>query len=67
MTSSDQKRSQVFQDLLIAAMKDAATERKMTQLKATITPEGRTIPQVVRIIVVPESMDMEWPGGLGGT
>lgn len=55
----------IFIDVLIAAMLDAVQERKLTQLKSTITPPGRTTPQYVRIIVVPETMDVEWTKPLG--
>ena len=54
------KQVKAFEDLLIAGMMDAAIERKMTQLKTVITPPGRTKPEQVRIIIVPESMDIEW-------
>lgn len=54
------EQTDTFIDILIAGMQDAAVERKMTQLKTIITPEGRTKPEVVRVIIVPESMDMEW-------
>lgn len=53
-----------FIDILLAAMSDAAVERKLTQLKTTITPEKTGRATLVRIIIVPESMDMEWPQGL---
>lgn len=55
------KRAQAFEDLIIAGMLSAAIERKMTQFKTTITPPGRTTPQLVRIIIVPETMDIEVP------
>lgn len=61
------KRAWAFEDLLIAAMKDAALNRQMTQLKATITPTGSPKEIHVRIIVVPEQMDVEWPQGLEKT
>jgi hypothetical protein len=49
-----------FMDLLIAAMMDAAVEKKLTQLKTTIDPDGKG-PRHVRLIVVPEEMHMNWP------
>ena len=52
------KQQEVFMDLLIAAMKDAAIERKISQLKTTITPDGKKA-KLIRIIVVPEEMDFE--------
>lgn len=60
-----QEKGAVFLDLLIASMEDAAVERKLTQLKTEITPQKTGKTQQVRIIIVPESMDMEWPQGLG--
>lgn len=50
-----------FLDLLIAAMKDAAIEMKLTQLKTQIDPDGKGI-RHVRLIVVPERMQYELPG-----
>lgn len=48
-----------FINLLVAAMLDASTQRKLTQLKTTIAAPGRMKPMHVRIIVVPETMDIE--------
>lgn len=48
-----------FIDFVVAAMLDAAVERKLTQLKTTIQVPGRSSPTLVRIIVVPETMDFE--------
>lgn len=62
----DSKRAEAFGDLLLAGMKDAAINFKMTQLKAEITPEGKTKPIQVRIIIVPEKMEHEFPKGIGG-
>lgn len=45
-----------FLDLLHAAMLDAATEGKMTQLQASCTPPGGRQKQI-RIIIAPEEMD----------
>ena len=50
-----------FLDLLIAAMLDAATELKLTQLQTTITPEGCS-PQIVRVVVIPEQMQFHLDG-----
>lgn len=52
---------EAFLDLLIAAMMDAALERKLTQLQTTITPEGKTKAKIIRIVVIPEEMDRTWP------
>ncbi len=61
----EKSRAEAFGDFLFAAMQDAAVERKLTQLKTEITPEKTGKRTVIRIIVVPESMDVEWPQGLG--
>jgi len=49
---------EAFLDLLIAAMLDAAGERKLTQLQSTIEVKGKL--KLVRIIVIPEEMDFKW-------
>lgn len=59
-----ESQGEVFIDMVIAGMLSAAAERKLTQFKCKITPEGMR-EQNVRIIIVPETMDAEWPGGLG--
>lgn len=54
---------EAFLDLLIAAMLDAAVERKLTQLQTCIDPRGsgkRENMRTVRIIIVPELMDHDW-------
>lgn len=61
------KQAEVFIDLILAAMTDAAVERKLCQLKTSIQPKGHARPSLVRIIIVPENMDMEWPQGLGAS
>lgn len=53
-----------FEQLIIAGMLDAAAERKMSQFKVTVTPEQTKRETFVRIIIVPESMDLEWPQGM---
>lgn len=54
---------EAFLELLIAAMKDAATTGDLTQLLTQIDPTetGKGRPAKVRIIVVPESMQHTWP------
>lgn len=47
---------EVFLDLLLAAMKDAALTMSLTQMKTQIDPDGRGL-RYVRIIVVPEAME----------
>lgn len=51
---------EVFLNMLVAAMADAAVEKKLTQLKTTIDPDGKGA-RTVRIIVVPEQMEYNWP------
>lgn len=52
-----------FLELLLAAMKDAAIERKLSQLKIQIDPTetGKGPLKQVRIIVIPEDMDFNFP------
>lgn len=50
---------EAFLDVLVAAMKDAALERKITQLKTQLDPNGKGVKRI-RIIVVPEEMDFEF-------
>jgi hypothetical protein len=52
-----------FLDLLIAALKDAAVERKLTQLAVQLDPSetGKGPLRRVRVIVVPEELDHTWP------
>lgn len=52
-----------FGDLIYAAMLSAAVERKLTQFKTELTPVETGKRAVIRIIVVPETMDVEQPGG----
>lgn len=56
---------EAFLDLLLAAMKDAALERKLTQLQLQFDPhEGAVKPaklKRVRVIVVPDELDYSWP------
>ena len=54
---------QTFLNLLIAALKDAAIERKLTQLQTQLDPTetGKGPLKRVRIIVVPDELDYTWP------
>lgn len=52
---------EAFLDLLIAAMKDACLELKLTQLQTQLDPDGSGKLRKVRIIVVPELMEHQWP------
>ena len=54
------QEAEAFLGLLIAAMKDAVLEGKNTQLKTIIDPDGKGL-RMVRIIVVPEVMEYNWP------
>lgn len=51
---------EAFLDLLIAAMKDAVLEGKLTQLQTQLDPDGGGL-KVVRIVVIPEKMGFKWP------
>jgi hypothetical protein len=51
---------EAFLDVLIAAMKDAATERKLSQIQTTISPDGKKA-KLVRLIIIPEEMDFVAP------
>jgi hypothetical protein len=54
---------EAFLDLLVAAMKDAALEKKLTQLALQFDPTekaGRATHRV-RVIVVPEELEHTWP------
>lgn len=56
-----QNPQEVFLNLLIAAMTDAAEELKLTQLQTQLdTKRGM---RIVRIIVVPEEMEYRHPDG----
>jgi hypothetical protein len=52
-----------FLDLLIAAMKDAAIERKLTQLAIQLDPTetGKGPLKRVRVVVIPEELDFNFP------
>lgn len=56
---------EAFLDLLLAAMKDAALSRKLTQLQTQFDPTEGTVPgaklKVVRIVVIPDELDHQWP------
>lgn len=52
---------EAFLELLVAAMKDAAIERKLTQLCTQFDPSGKGKLKRVRIVVIPDELDYEWP------
>lgn len=52
---------EAFLGLLVAAMKDAAIERKLTQLQMQLDPDGKGKLKRVRIIVIPDELDHVWP------
>lgn len=56
----------VFSNFLLAAMKDAIFESKLTQLKVEFNPDGKGLKQV-RVIVIPEKMDFDFNPALGST
>jgi hypothetical protein len=51
---------EAFLELLIAAMRDALREGKLTQLQTQLNPDGKGI-GVVRVVIIPEKMDFKWP------
>jgi hypothetical protein len=53
---------EVFLDLLIAAMLDAAEELKLTQLQTQLQTSKRGM-RIVRVIIVPEEMEYRHPDG----
>lgn len=53
----DKDPNQTFLDLLSAAMLDAATSSKMSQLQLTVGVPGTIKGKVVRVIIVPDDMD----------
>lgn len=57
LASFKQTPQTAFIDLMIAAMMDAATEGKGTQLQTAITPVEGQEPKVVRVIVVSETTE----------
>ena len=52
-----------FLEMLIAAMKDAALQKKLTQLALQFDPTetGKGPLKRVRVVVIPEEMDHTWP------
>lgn len=56
--------TEMFLEMLCAAMEDAAETGHITQLQTTITAPKVGKPKLVRIIVVPEEMEIVRP--LGG-
>lgn len=52
-----------FVEMLLAAMKDAALNRELTQLAIQFDPTetGKGKLHRVRVIVVPEKLDWTWP------
>lgn len=57
------KPQEAFLDLLIAAMRDAAIEHKLSQLQMQLDPTmtGKGPMKRVRIIVVPDELEYTWP------
>lgn len=51
-----------FLTLLLAAMDDAAITGRITQLQTQFKPAKSNKLEVVRLIVVPEKMQITWPG-----
>ncbi len=53
--------TEAFINMVIAGMMDAAGEYKMTQLKTQLLSPDKKEMRQVRIIIVPERMEREWP------
>lgn len=57
---------EAFLDMLVAAMKDAALNHKLTQLQTQFDPTEGAVKgaklRVVRIVVIPDELDHKWPG-----
>lgn len=54
------RQMDAFLSILFAAISDCATNRELTQIKCEAVSKSTNKTQVVRIILVPETMDMEW-------
>lgn len=57
MTMSPQE---AFLNVLVAAMKDAAQEKKLCQIQSTMD-DGKGGTKIVRIIIIPEEMEYRFP------
>jgi hypothetical protein len=52
---------EAFLEILVAAMKDAVIEKKLTQLKMQLDARGDGWLEEVRIVIMPEKMEYNWP------
>lgn len=54
---------EAFLDMLIAAMRDAASTGHLSQLQTQLDPTmtGKGPTRRVRVIVIPEALDHTWP------
>jgi len=52
---------EAFLEILVAAMKDAVLEAKITQLKTQLDARGNGKLEQVRIVILPEKMEHNWP------
>jgi len=54
---------EAFLDMLVAAMMDAAVEKKLSQIVTQLDPSGTGSGPLkkVRIIIVPEEQQYSWP------
>ncbi len=52
---------EAFIEILVAAMKDACLEFKLTQIQAQVDPDDSGKFRKVRIIVIPEVLEQQWP------
>lgn len=59
---------EAVQAILIAAINTAAIEGKISQIQVRLVPKGRSKPETMRIVVMPEKMNWNWmPGTEPGT
>lgn len=60
-------QQEAFLEMLVAAMKDAAIEKKLTQLHIQLDPTetGKGKMKTVRVIVIPDELDFVFTPPLG--
>lgn len=61
MSDTQDRRTNAYIRMLEAGIMDAAEQRKLSQLKITSQTPKMSKPKIVRIIIVPDEMDVEWP------
>lgn len=63
MSNQPKSEGELFLDMLLAAMEEAVTTGHITQLQTTITAPKVGKPKLLRLIVVPEEMQVVRPIG----